>query len=141
MRYNNLSSNLRLWYPELTCIRDKNFTLFFGKIPLSVPLWTRLISTWFSLAGSRHSLTLPLSFSMRMKLLHHSTISSIPKGFTMSCCWTFSNSSFNGFCSAVVHMLCALGALGMVNCLALPAMKMSHQNTLHLCPHIFKLLL
>ena len=103
-RYDDLSSNLRLCYPETASIRDKYFTLFnFGKISLSVgPPWTGLRSAWMCLARSRHSHTLPLGFGMSIKLLHHSVISSMPKGVTLSCCWNLSNSSLNSFCRAYV---------------------------------------
>ena len=102
MRYDDFSSNLRLWYPELTSIRDKYFTLFnFGKISLCVgPLWTGLISTWLSLAGSRHSLTLPLGFGKSTKLLHHYVVSSMPNGVIISYCWNLSNFHLNSFLSA-----------------------------------------
>ena len=64
VRYDDLLSNLRWWYPEFISIRDKYFILFnFGKISLSVgPLCTSLISAWLSLARSTQSLTLPLGF-------------------------------------------------------------------------------
>ena len=111
MRYDDVMSHLRLWYPELTSIIDKFFTLL-----LSVgPLWTGLLSVWLSLAKSRHTLTLSFGFHMRIKLLHHSAISSMAKGFIMSCCWSISNSSLNSFCSPYVTYL---GVLGMVYCLA-----------------------
>ena len=100
--YDDLSSKLRMWYPGLKSMRDKYFTLFnFGKISLSVgPLWTGLISAWFSLAMFRHSLTLPLGFGIMTKLLHHSAISYMPKGVIMSSCWDLFNSSLNSFYSA-----------------------------------------
>ena len=88
-------------------------------------LWTGLISAQLSFVGSRHSLTLPLGLGMRTKLLHHSAISSMPRGVMM---FFFFNSSLNSFCSA--YAMCP-GALGMVYCLALPAMKTLHQNTLY----------
>ena len=120
MRHDDLSSNLWLWYPELTSIRDKYFTLFnFGKISLSVgPLWTNLISTWLSLAGSRHSLTLPLGVGASTKLLYHSAISSMPKGVIISCCWSLSNSSLNVFWSAyAMHFMDAwYGLLSSFTC-------------------------
>ena len=120
MRYYDLLSNFRLWYPEFTSIRDRFFTLFnFGKISLSVgPLWTSLTRTSLSFAGSRHSLTLPLGLGMSMKLLHHSTISSMPKGVIMSCCWSLYNSCLNGFCSAYAtcHGGTCYGLLSGFNC-------------------------
>ena len=91
-----------------TCIYNKDiFMVFiFGKISLSVdPLWTGLISTQFSLAGSKHNLTFPLGLSMRTKLLHYSAVSFIPSGGMMSCCCSLSNSSLNSFCSAYVMHL------------------------------------
>ena len=106
VKYDDLLSNLMMWYPELASIRDKYLTLFdFGKISLNVdPLWTGLIGAWFSLARSRHSLTLPLGFGMRTKLLHYITISSMPK-VIMSCCWSLSSSCLNNFCSAYAMCL------------------------------------
>ena len=46
-----------------TSIRERYFTFVFsfGKISSSVgPIWTSLISAWYSLAGYRHRLTSPL---------------------------------------------------------------------------------
>ena len=55
VRFHDLSSNLMLWYPEPASVRDKYLTIFnFGEILLSMgPIWTGLISTWFSLVGSK----------------------------------------------------------------------------------------
>ena len=102
VRFNDLSSSLRLWYPKLTSIRESYFTLHnLGKISLSVgPLWTGLLSAWFSFAGSKYSLTFPLGLVMRTKLLHHSAVSAMPSGVMVSCCCSHSNSSLNDFCSA-----------------------------------------
>ena len=102
VRYDDLSSNLRLWWPDLASIRERYFTLFsFRKISLSVgPLWTGLMSAWFSFARSKYSLTLQLDSGMRTKFLYHSAISSTPRAVLMSCCWSLSNFSLKGFCSA-----------------------------------------
>ena len=54
-------------------------------------------------------------------------ISSVSKG-VISCGLSLSNSSLNGFCSPYAT---TLDVATMVYCLALPAMKMSHQNTLY----------
>ena len=64
-----------------------------------VPLCTGLISAWFSQAGSKHSLTLPLALGTTTKLLHHSDTSSTPKGVFISCHCSLSSSSWNGFCN------------------------------------------
>ena len=47
------------------------------------PLWTGLINAWFNLAGSKHNLTLPFALGTNTKLLHHSTVLSIPSGVIM----------------------------------------------------------
>ena len=108
--YDDLSSSLRLWYPELASIWQRYFMFFnFGKISLSVgPLWTGLMSTWFSLGGSKHSLTFQLGLGMRTKLLYHSAVSSMPSGVMMSCCWNLPDSSLNSFCNA--YAMCLRGA-------------------------------
>ena len=120
VRYDDLLSNFRLWYLELTFIRDKYFTLFnFGKISLSVgPLWTGLISAWLSLSGSRHSLTLPLGFGTSLKLLHHSAISHMPNGGIYILFWSLSISSLNSFWSAYAthHGGAWYGVLSAVTC-------------------------
>ena len=73
----------------------------FGNISYSVgSLWTGLISAWLSLAGSKHNLTFPLGFGMTTKLLYLYAVSSMPSSAMMSCSWSHSNSSLNGFCNA-----------------------------------------
>ena len=48
-----------------------------GRISFSVgPLWTGLISTSLSLAGSSYSLTLQFALGTNTKLLHHLDVSS-----------------------------------------------------------------
>ena len=64
-----------------------------------------LINAWFSHAGSKHNLTLPLALGTNTKLLHHSYISLTPSGAIISCCCSLSNSSLNGFCSAYATCL------------------------------------
>ena len=99
VRYDDCSSNLRLWYLELSFIRDKYFALVtFGNILLRVdPLWTGHINASFNLAGSRHYLTYLFGFGTSMKPLYHSAVSSIPMGVIMSCCCSHTNSSLNCF--------------------------------------------
>ena len=48
------------------------------------PLRTGLINAWFNVTGSKHNLTLPCALVTNTKLLHHSTVTSIPKGVMMS---------------------------------------------------------
>ena len=89
--------------------RDKFILFSFGKILLSLgSLLTGLINAGFSLARSKHSLTLPLGLGMRTKLLQHSDIPPMPRGVMMSCCWSLSNSCLKSF---VVHMLGSWGHL------------------------------
>ena len=78
VRYDNFSSNFRLWYPELASITDIYLTLLsLGSISFNVgPLYIGLINAWYSHAGSKHNLTLPLALGTNTKLLHHSATSS-----------------------------------------------------------------
>ena len=102
VRYDDLVSNCRWWYTKLTSIIDMYFTLLsLGSMSLSVgPLCMGLINALFSLAGSRHNLTLPFALGTNTKLLHHSAISSTPRGVMMSIFCRCSSSSLNGYCSA-----------------------------------------
>ena len=117
--------SLRLWYLEHASIRERCFTLFnFGKILNVGPLWSGLISMWFSLHGNRHSLIFPLGLSTSTMLLHHTIVSSMP--------------SVDLWRTFMVHRLSILGAPGMFCCLVLPAVKMFHQSILfHI--NIFKI--
>ena len=101
IRYDDLSSNFSLWYLELASMSDRYLKLLgFGHMSFSLgPLCMGLISAWFSCAGSKHSLTLPLALDTSTKLLHHSDISLTPSGAIMSCCCSLSNSYLNGFCN------------------------------------------
>ena len=102
VRYEDLVSNCRLWYPELASIIDMYFTLLsLGGISFNVgPIWMGLISAWFSLTSSNHSLTLPFALGTNTKLLHHSVNLSIPRGVMMSIFCSHSSSSLNGFYNA-----------------------------------------
>ena len=134
VRYDDLPSGLSLWYTELKSIRDKYFTLCnFGKISLRVGLlWTGLISAWFSLTRSRHSLTLPLA------RMHHSAISSLPRCVIISHCWSLSNSSLNSSSSA--YGICLRGAwYGFLSSFCLQ--WKCPIKTPYTSKHIFKLLL
>ena len=93
VRYDDLSSNFRLWYPELASMSDRYLTLLsFDNMSFSIGLLCMgLISAWFSCAWSKHSFTLPLALGTNTKLLHHSDLSSIPSGAIMSCCCSLSN--------------------------------------------------
>ena len=95
IRYDDLSSSRKLWYPELTSIRESYLSLLsFGSILFEMgPLCTGLISAWFNCAGSRHSLTLPLALGTSTKLLHHSEVSLTSRDAIMSCCSSLFNSS------------------------------------------------
>ena len=110
VRYDDFSSSLNLWYPELATISERYLTLLsFGNISFRVvPLCTGLISAWFNHAGSRHSLTLPLPLGTSAKLLHHSDVSFTSRGAIISCWCSISNSSWNGFCN--VYATCLSGA-------------------------------
>ena len=72
-----------------------HFALFsFGSKSLSVgPLCTVPMSVVFSFAGSWNNLTLPFDLGTSTKLLHHSTVSSMPSGVMMSCFCSNFNSS------------------------------------------------
>ena len=99
VKYDNLSSGFRLWYPELASLRERYFALFsFGKYHYVHPLWTGLKSVWFSITRPRHNLTLSIGLSTNMKLLDHSAASSRQSNVMMSCCCSYSNSSLDGFC-------------------------------------------
>ena len=105
--YDNLVSNCRLWYPKLASTIDMYFTLLsLGSMPISVgPLCMSLINAWFSLARSRHNLTLPFALGTNTKVLHHSTVSSTPRGVMMSIFGSWSSSSLNGFYSTYTTCL------------------------------------
>ena len=102
VKYDDLSSSFKLWYPEPASIRERYCTLFdFGNILLSIgSLYSGLINAWFRLAGSRHSLTVPFGFGTNTKLFCHSAVSPMPSGPMMSYCCMCSNSSLNGHCRA-----------------------------------------
>ena len=110
VRYNDFSSNFKLWYPELASIIDKYLTLLsLGSILFNVwPLCIGLINVWFNCAGSKHSLTLPMALGTNTKLLLHSAILSTPSSVIISICCNLSNSSLNGFCST--YATCLNGA-------------------------------
>ena len=80
--------------------------LSFNSIPFSVgPLCIGLINAWLSHAGSKHSCTLPFALGTTTKLLHHSAISSTPRGAMMSSSCRCFSSSLNGFCNAYATCL------------------------------------
>ena len=95
VRYDDFSSNFRLWYPELVSIIDIYFTLLsLGSILFNMgSLCTGVINTWFKLTESKHNLTIPLALGTNTKLLHHFVISSTPNGVIMSNVCSWSNSS------------------------------------------------
>ena len=68
-----------------------------------------LINT-LSFLGSKHRCTIPLGFGTKMKLLHHSVVSSIPSGPVFFCSCSLSNSILSAF---VVCMLCILVTPGV----------------------------
>ena len=107
VRYDDLLSSLRLWYLELASMSERYLTLLsFGYMSFSMgSLCMGLINAWFNHAGSRHSHTLPLALGTNTKLLHHSNVSSTPRGTIMYCCCSLSNSSWNGFYSAYAMYL------------------------------------
>ena len=107
VRYDDFSSNFRLWYPELASIIDIYLTLLsLGSISFNVgPLSIGHINAWFNWAGSKHNLTLPLALGTNTKLLHHSAVLSTPSGVMISILCNQSNSSLNGFCSTYATCL------------------------------------
>ena len=107
VRYDDILSNFRLWYPELASIIDKYLTLFsLSSILFNVgPLCMGLINAQFIYAESKHNLTLPLTLGTNIKLLHHSAVLSTPTGVIMSNVCNLSSSSLNGFCSVYVTCL------------------------------------
>ena len=107
VRYDDFSSNYRLWYPELASIIDKYLTsLSLSSISFNVgPLCMGLINAWFNHAGLKHNLTLPFALGTNTKLLHSSAILSTSSGVIMSSCCNLSSLSLNGFCSAyAIHL-------------------------------------
>ena len=109
-RYNALSSNFRLWYPELASIIDKYLTLLsFGSILFNVELLCMgLINTWLNCAGSKHNLTSPLALGTNTKLFHQSAVFSTASGVIMSSCCNQSSSSLNSFVAHMLHILVVL---------------------------------
>ena len=107
VRYNDLSSNFRLWHPELASMIEMYLTLLsLGSISFSIgPLCMGLINAWFSHAGSKQNLILWLALGTNTKLLHHSNISLTPSGVIIYCCFSLSNSSLKGFCSTYATCL------------------------------------
>ena len=103
-------------------IRDKCFTFVsFGYILLTVgPLRTGHMRALFSLAGSKHNLTCQFSFGINTKLLHHSTVLSIPSVVMMSSCCICFHSSLNFF-----FVMCSVHALG---CLVQLAVQFCNEN-------------
>ena len=101
--YDDCSSSLRLWYPELTSIRDKYVTLVrFGTISLRVgPQWTGCMSAWLS-SGSKHNLNFQFGIDTRTKWMTHPWM-------------TF-----------VMYKLHTLTGPGMVCCLILSVMRIFH---------------
>ena len=59
-----------------------------------------LINAWLSHMGSKHSCTLPFALGTTTKLLHHSAISSTPRGVKMSSSCSHFSSSLKDFCNA-----------------------------------------
>ena len=128
LRYDDLSSNFRLWYLELASMINMYLTLLsFGNMSFSIgPLSMGLINVWSSHAESKHSLTLPLALGTSTKLLHHLDISSTPSGAVISCCCSLSNSFWT---ASLVHMLHILVAPGMPCYPVLAVRKMCLQRT------------
>ena len=64
------------------------------------------------------SMTLLLALGTSTKLLHHSDVSSTPRGVIISCCCSLSSSSWNGFCSAYAtnHGGAWYGLLSVFSC-------------------------
>ena len=80
--------------------------LSFGSISFSVgPLRISLINAWLSHTESKHSHTLLFALGINTKLLHHSAISSTPRGAMMSNSCSCSTSSLNSFCNTYAMCL------------------------------------
>ena len=79
-KYNECSSNLRLWYLEFASKEDRYLTFVsLGNISLRLgPLWIGSTRAWLSLAGSKLNLICPFGFDTNKKLLLYSTVSSKP---------------------------------------------------------------
>ena len=83
--------------------------LSFSSISLSVgPLCIDIINAWLSHTGSKHRCTLLFALGTTTKLLHHSAISSTPRGVMMSSSCSHFSSSLKGFCNA--YAICLGGA-------------------------------
>ena len=96
VRYDNFSSNFKLWYPELASIIDIYFTLLsLGIMSFNMGhLSTDLINAWVNLAGSKHNLT---SYHLLWVLTQSYYIT--PSSVIMSNFCSWSSLSLNGFCS------------------------------------------
>ena len=64
VRYDDFSSNFRLWYPELATMIDMYLTLLsLCNMSFNVgPLCMSLTNTWFNHAGSKHNLNHTIGF-------------------------------------------------------------------------------
>ena len=110
------------WYSEIASVNVRQCT--FGSllnISLMVgPLCTILVNTWLCVAGSEHRHTEAFGLGIKMKLLHHCDVSSVPGGKIICCHCRCSSSFLKGSCSAYgIHW----GRLCTVFHLLNPAMK------------------
>ena len=107
VKYDDLVSNCRLWYPELASMIDMYCTLLsLGSMSFSVgPLWMGLIDAWFSLTGSKHNLPYHLALGTITKVFTPFCCSSTPRGVMMFSFCNCSSSSLNGFCNTYATCL------------------------------------
>ena len=63
------------------------------------PLWTGMMSAWFSLASLTHSLIFLFGLGTSTKLLHYSGVLSTPRDTKICCFYSQSNSSLNCYCN------------------------------------------
>ena len=81
-----------------------------GRMSFSVgPLNTSLISALLSLAGSRHTHTLPVAYGTREELLHQSDISSTSNATLICCFCNPLSSSLSGCCNVYATLQDRLG--------------------------------
>ena len=81
--------------------------LFWGVYHYAIPLYTSLVNTWLSLAGSRHICTVPLDLITMTKLFYHSVNSFTHSGASILCCCSLSSSFIHSSYSA--HVICLNG--------------------------------
>ena len=94
-----------------------------------------LMSVWFSSMGSRQSLSFPVGLGTGTKLLHHSDVSSTPRGTKIWCFCNWSSSSLKSCCNVYGKHP---GSTWHVWPHLWPATKCSFKTT-NACKYIFEL--